>query len=345
MKILRLFLFMMLVPVTIVFSQKANTTVTYEELYDAPYEINKLFVQFQPIYGEVFVTNVNMGFGGEVTYYHKNKLDFRASARLPYYRSMDFERDIALKNIPSNDASIRVFNNPNKFSYFEAGATYHIIDVEKESKSKLPLYSSNYKGSRLASKVLQKAEVPNKKREVIGVRLGGIYFDAATDLTRVVDKQNLKLGTSTGDTLQLGDLPRNFFGNISGPIIYVGGSLSWIKNYAAKPDKTYAVITDDLILTGYADIMISPWMVVQDISMGNLSGGPVQKIDGKQFKTNFMGFRLGIDGKFNREFGWAYGAEFGLRPSVKGRGNYAMIKISFPVYSTNLDYTVEAFGK
>jgi hypothetical protein len=52
-----------------------------------------------------------------------------------------------------------------------------------------------------------------------------------------------------------------------------------------------------------------------------------------------------MDGRFNRMFSWAYGAEVGYRPSLEGRSFYAVFKISFPVFGTNLDYKVESFGK
>jgi hypothetical protein len=58
-----------------------------------------------------------------------------------------------------------------------------------------------------------------------------------------------------------------------------------------------------------------------------------------------LGFRVGMDGRFNRTFSWAYGAEVGYRPSLEGRSFYAVFKISFPVFGTNLDYKVESFGK
>nr|MDQ3393916.1 hypothetical protein [Bacteroidota bacterium] len=57
-------------------SKSDASTITYEEFYDAPYEVNKLFVHFQPLYGELFVTNVNVGFGLEVNYYLTDKFDF-----------------------------------------------------------------------------------------------------------------------------------------------------------------------------------------------------------------------------------------------------------------------------
>ena len=58
-----------------------------------------------------------------------------------------------------------------------------------------------------------------------------------------------------------------------------------------------------------------------------------------------IGFRAGIDGKFNRTLSWSYGGEVGYRPSLSGQGFYALLKVSFPVFSSNLDNKVEAFGK
>ncbi|MFN7329410.1 MAG: hypothetical protein ACK5UP_07885, partial [Bacteroidota bacterium] len=49
--------------------KKEKQAVTYEELYDEPYSVNKLFIGFQPLYGELFATNVNAGYGIEAHYY------------------------------------------------------------------------------------------------------------------------------------------------------------------------------------------------------------------------------------------------------------------------------------
>jgi len=60
---------------------KEKTAVTFEELYDEPYSVNKLFIGFQPFYGEVFATNVTAGFGAEASYYLKDKMDFKGHFR------------------------------------------------------------------------------------------------------------------------------------------------------------------------------------------------------------------------------------------------------------------------
>jgi len=78
--------------------RKDKTAVTYEELYDEPYSINKLFVGFQPLYGEVFATNINAGFGFDAQYFLKDKMNFKAHFRKTYSKTFyDFSRDLAQK--------------------------------------------------------------------------------------------------------------------------------------------------------------------------------------------------------------------------------------------------------
>jgi hypothetical protein len=46
-------------------------------------------------------------------------------------------------------------------------------------------------------------------------------------------------------------------------------------------------------------------------------------------KTRMLGFRAGVEGMFNRDFAWTYGAEFGYKPSIQTRGFYATVKVGF----------------
>src|SRR5262245_7857237 len=107
-----------------VFAQDDKNAVTYEELYDEPYAVNKLFIGFTPVYAELFTTNVNAGFGVNAAYYYQDKADFFAMLRMPYSQSFfDHNRDLAAKN---SDVSIV----PQQFTYLEFGGTYHIKDIE-----------------------------------------------------------------------------------------------------------------------------------------------------------------------------------------------------------------------
>ena len=331
--------------------RKDKTAVTYEELYDEPSSVNKLFVGIQPVYGELFSTNVNAGFGAEAIYYHKDKMNFRAHFRKTYSQQFfDLARDLAVKKSD-------VANLTDVFNYYEVGATYHVRDFEESSKTKMFLYKNSYKGHRWAARVPLNAEIPCKVRKIYGARLGGILWDSSTDLGRALDKQGLTnndLKTAEGVSL-----PRTIFkegreesldvfSNISSKGLYVGGSMTWIKNVAVDFDKFEEGI-DDLIFTVFADILVSPAIDIDHVVY--TSTDPTSPNLGTQtysvspLKTKMLGFRVGMDGRFNRMFSWAYGAEVGYRPSLEGRSFYAMFKISFPVFGTNLDYKVESFGK
>ena len=85
-----------------------DKSVQYETIYDDPYDINKLFLLVQPVYGEVFSTNTNIGFGLGVEYYLKDIIDFQVGFRMPYAMSTDLMRHAADKN---SDA----LNSPKRF--------------------------------------------------------------------------------------------------------------------------------------------------------------------------------------------------------------------------------------
>lgn len=337
---------------------KEDAPVTFEELYDAPYEINKLFVQFQPIYGEMFVTNINAGFGLEASYYFKDKFDVRVSARKTYTKQFDVSRDLSEKNSVFTLDRNGISNIPKVYSYFEVGGTYHIKDFEKDSETTMYLYKKSYKGDKWASRVPKQADIPSKVRKIYGARLGGMLFNTSTDLKRAIDKQGVsfsELVTADGSqnlesfigTSEIADV--SLFGNVNVAGLYVGGSMAWIHNVAVDFDNKYQPGVDDLILTAFFDIMFAPAVTVDDIvytRRDDNTGAPVtQTFLADPINTTKIGFRLGLDGKFNRTLSWGYGAEVGTKPTLKGRGAYALIKISFPIYSTNLNYKVEAFGK
>jgi hypothetical protein len=332
--------------------RKDKAPVTYEELYDEPYSVNKLFVGFQPLYGELFVANVNAGFGAEAAYYLKDKADIHAHFRKTYSRKFfDFTRDQSLSN---NDAD----NVASIYNYFEVGATYHVKDFEESSKTKMFLYKASYKGNRWASRVPLFADVPCKVRKIYGVRVGGLMWQSSTDINRALKKQGLTLADlkTSGDVSlpeqeygTTGELENvDIFTNIKSTSLYLGGSMSWIKNVAVSFDKFEEGI-DDLMFTVFLDIMYSPTIALDDISYTSkdVSGAPTSTdiYLVSPIKTQPLGFRLGIDGRFNRTLSWSYGGEIGFRPGIEGRTFFALFKISFPVYGSNLDYKVESFGK
>ncbi|MFM8833310.1 MAG: hypothetical protein ACKOEV_06715 [Cytophagales bacterium] len=336
----------LVVVITLAQDKKEKQAVTFEELYDEPYSVNKLFIGFQPLYGELFATNVNAGFGIEASYYHKDKFDFKVNFRKTYSSQFfDFNRQAALDNKADG-----LTTRPSIFTYYELGGTYHIKDNDQSGKTKMVLYKKSLRGNRWAASVPLRAEVPCKVRKIIGARLGGIYWASSIDLNHVLKAQELTNASiidqaGNGLPLQLppdpiSGLSKSFsvYGNMLATNAYVGGSLSWFRNVAVSFDK-YEEGIDDGMLTLFFDLIYAPILQLDPVTYQGVDYST------DAIKTTSFGFRAGIDGKFNRTLSWSYGGEIGLRPSVSGQGFYAMFKISFPVFGTNLDYKVESFGK
>ncbi len=331
------------------------SAVTYEEIYDEPYAINKFFLALQPLYGEVFATNVNAGFGMEAQYYYRDLFNVRAHFRKTYTQGFyDMNRDLAAK-VSDVDNRLEIFN------YYEFGGTYHIKDFEKASKAKMFLFKGGQNGSKWspedmrlrnewAATVPLHVEIPCKVRTIYGLRMGGIFWDSSVDINRTLETQNLNsnvLVNSSGAPIPEGN---NLFSNITSRGMYLGGSMTWIRNVAVSFDK-YETGVDDLILTVFFDIQYSPYNRLDDIVFTPKDANGVSIIDQRStyfvspITTNTFGFRAGIDGKFNRSFSWSYGGEIGYRPGLEGQGFFAMIRIGIPVWGTSFNYKVEAFGK
>ena len=308
---------------------KDAKTLTYEVLYDTPYDINKLFVHLQPMYGEFFTTNTTIGWGVKAQYYMKNVADFEAHIRAPYARTFDLTRDAAYKNST-------VDNEARAFTYYELLGTYHIKDEEQDTETKFILYSKRYKGDKWAATVPLHTVIPTKVRRIYGARFGGMAYNSSVDYNRVMEKQGVTLIADEGGEIGSDE---SVYGNMSAIGFYVGGSMTLIKNVAVQPDKIYGTLVSDLIFTTFFDINFTPMVTIDDIYIDGerYSSEPIQK--------SVLGFRAGMEGKFNRKFGMAYSGEIGYRPGLQQEGFFVLAKISFPVFSTQLRYQVESFGK
>ena len=281
------------------------------------------------MYAELFATNITMGWGIKGHYYLKNKADFEAHVRAPFARAFDLTRDAAHKNST-------VDNEARAYSYFELLGTYHIKDFEEDTDTKFILYSKRYKGDKWAATVPLHTIIPTKVRKIIGARAGGMAYQTSVDYNRIMDKQGVTLTNSEGVEISANE---SVYGNMASQGIYIGGSYGIIKNVAVQPDKIYGTLVSDLIFTVFLDVSYAPSIVVDDIYVDGVlySSEPIQQ--------NALGFRSGVEGKFNRKFGMAYSFEIGVRPGIQQSGFFALAKISFPVFATQLRHQVESFGK
>lgn len=306
---------------------KKSNALKYTVTYDDPYDIKKLFIHFQPIVGDIGALNVIGGFGLEANYYHKDKLDFEFSGRTSYGTKFDIVRDAAIKNAINENPIVAYF-------YLDMGGTYHIIDQTKESESKVLLYSKRLKGNEWAATVPKNAVIKNTVREIVGGRAGAMAYSTSTDLSKVFAKQELEVFFNDGTPVD----PRDLYTNVTAYGFYVGGSMSWFKNFAVTFESRWEPNGDDLLMTTYLDVLYSPSITIDDII---IAGEEISLADVKQAP---LGFRAGLKGKFNRQLGWGYGVESGLRPGIEQNGFFFTFKLSFPIFGTKLEQTVEAIN-
>lgn len=306
--------------------QTANANaLKYKIIYDDPNDLRRLFVHFQPIYADLAAINVTGGFGVEADYLHKNLFDITFAARTTYGKRFDISRDAASRN-GINDKS------PVVHFMIDLIGTYHIKDFNKNSKSKVLLYSKRIKGRDWSSTVAKHAVIDSQVRQIIGGRLGVAYYTTTTDLNRALSDQNKELLHSDGSPV----LDDGLYTNVKAFMIGLGGSMSWYRNYSVEFESRWDPAGDDLLITSYFDFLLAPSVIVDNLSIAG------ETINSNPIETTSVGFRAGVSGKFNRNLSWGYGAELGRRPGLKKRGFFFTVKMSFPLYGTKLDQKVAA---
>ena len=193
----------------------------------------------------------------------------------------------------------------------------------KESTSKVLLYSKQLKGTEWASTVARHAEISGNVRTIIGGRLGGKVNSTTANINAILAAQNKDLF----DSNELPLIDENVYSNLQTFVIYAGGSYTWIRNYAVEFSERWDPSGDDQILTTYVDILYAPSINLRDVTLNGetISTGNIEELA--------LGFRGGVNVKFNRKLSWGYGVEAGINPGIKKRGFFLVFKMSFPLYA------------
>lgn len=307
-------------------------SVVFEKLYDEPYDVYKLWLKFQPLYFDMFMANVNAGFGFEAQFIEYEKFDLQLSLRKPYSSSTDVYRKAAELN---ND-----FTTNLQSAYFvEIGGTYHIYDDVKDGIAKIVLrneYNSEKARKRENLKPVEFVKVGAKVREIVGARAGFMTYSTTVNISDVAQRQNLESFQGSDGTVITDFVGNRLYGNMSAIGFYVGGSYSQFRNVIIKPEN-YSNLGNDILITAYADLIIMPSFDFSNVFIGD------ENFDISNINTNPVGFRVGLEGKFNKKFTYSYGFEAGIRPTVSKRGTFLLFKVSFPVFATSLKMEKEAF--
>jgi hypothetical protein len=306
----------------------SKSDVEYELMYDEPYDLQKMWLQFIPLYSDYFSTNLNLGYGIQGNYLLKEKFTFRLHYRHSFGKGTDFARGAGEKNRTNS-------NQLRGAQYLEAGFTYHIRDQAQAGTSRMVIYSRRYTYEKWAATVPEHILIPAKVREILGARLGGYYWNSSINLSDVLVKQKVSLvlpdpQDPKADPDTLDPRTQKLYTNIQSAGIYLGTSWTSIRNVAIKPKK-YDSHVNDVILTLYADLLFAPLLSLENIRFRDPLTRTESIFDSSPVKLSKLGFRLGIEGLYNREFGWSWGGELGYRPSIQGRSFYAMAKVGFAI--------------
>ena len=299
-------------------------TTQREVIYDQPEKIRRIFLGLHPIYTDVFSNGVNAGFGIDAYYLPKTgKFDVRASFRKPYSsRFFDQTRDNMNKTSNTLNPSVG-------FVFAEVGATWHLKDETKTISGRISVISKNGQKKESWARATQ-VIVPFRQRTITGVRAGFQAWRSAVDVTKVLDKQGSRnADLALPEQIQGDDgnfLPFNVFSNIYSRALYAGYSFTRIRNHSVVFDG-YETAIQDGIVTVYADLMVAPWLKLDDVEYGFASYS-LEKVNLRR-----AGLRAGVELRSNKKFGWGYGAELGWRPAPQGSTGYLLVRLSIPVFA------------
>ena len=305
----------------------AQDTLGTRIIYDRPNYIRYLFAGVQPFYGEYFSTSSNAGWGLDAHYLPDHKADYRLQFRRPYAESLlDVSRENAAKNSKTE-------NTPTGFYYLEASVNIHFRDVERKGHAKVILYNAALTKNAWSATVPRKVKIPSKVRKIYGFRAGAIQWRSTMDVSTILERQGLSnadifLPEIYRDALGR-DIPLRGFSSMTANTFYLGTGVTTIRNVAVEFNH-FENTLDDGILVLYADLMYSPALKIDPVLYLN-TPYPVNKVS-----FSSLGFRAGLDGKFNRHFGWGFGAEAGVRPGPTKQGFFANVKVTVPMFGSFL---------
>lgn len=324
-----------------------SSSVNYKVLYDDPKDLNQLWIHVQPVTVDAGQMNSMIGSGLELNYMPIPRLDFRLGLRGNFFDNMDLQRAAAIRNAgittqesKREEGRMVLTNSFSRFYNAEIGASYTFKDVERKSTAKVILLESAVPGHTAMPEVI---EIDCKARHVWAARLGMQYNTSTVSLERAVDQQDVSIkgdkgtliskgGTSTVNGFKTSGNRNELFSSFMAAGVQAGASFQVIKNMSLKTEKQ-GVISNNSILTVYADVLFSPITQLDNISARKVGSGATEVFDTNPIKINSLGGRVGVDMRFNQNAFLSYGAEVGYRPSIQGQGMYLVAKLGIPVFS------------
>ena len=324
-----------------------SSSVNYKVLDDNPKDLNTLWVHVQPITVDAIGMNIVVGSGLEFNYNPIPKWDFRAGFRGNFINTMDLQRNaathsggITTQESKREQGQLIITNTFSRFYNVDLGASYAISDKEKKGTTKVVLLESAEQGVSAMPEII---EIDCKVRHIWSARLGLQSMATTVSLQKAMDKQDVSLkgdkgtvlsssGTTTSNGFKTATNHNEVFSNFFSTGFNVGGSLQLVKNVSIKTEKQ-GVLSNNSILTVYADVLMAPWTKIEDINTRKVGDGTEETFDASPIKLNQIGGRIGMDMRFNQSAYLSYGIEAGVKPSIQGQGLYLVAKLGIPVFS------------
>ena len=321
-------------PASAQFGGSSNNVVNYKVTNDEPYGLNKLWLHFQPMVADVFMTNLTLGYGIQADFLLSDKIFLRGSYRGAYGNLGDLAKNSAERNgsLLFNDTKLPITTSFFSYTNVELGGTYHIRDDEVQGNTKITLTSK--RRSSMQYENVDYIIVTSKVRKTKGVRAGLIGYSSTFNLSEAYEKQDVRTASAstslTNYSLDLNDVDNRLYSNVAAYGLYVGGSYSVIRNVSIKADR-YGDLANNIFFDAYFDISVAPYLRITDPEAQLLGTTDMVKVDASNLKVNYVGWRAGFDIKYNQDRYWAFGGEMGMRPGIRGRAFYVCAKIGLPV--------------
>ena len=328
-------------------SSYPSQAVSYKVLQDDPADLNNLWIHVQPLTVDVMQMNAAVGSGLEARYLPIPKLELQGGVRGNFINSFDFQRNSAMQgaSITTQESKreqgkMVITNSFSRFYNVEIGGFYHILDDLKDGSSKIILSDQAVPEKISFPDVI---DVNAKTRHILGARLGFSSLGTTVSVRNALKDQNVTVkgdqrtilssaGTSSATGFKTTYNSNSLFSSFHSTGFYIGAGFQRIKNLSIKTDKQ-GIVTNNSILSLYADLIFNPWTNLASIQAQQVSGAGKENFDLSPVSLNKIGGRAGFEIRYNQASFISVGAEIGYRPSIQGQGFYGLFKLSIPTFS------------
>ncbi len=328
-------------------SSYPSQAVSYKVLQDDPADLNNLWIHVQPLTVDVMQMNAVVGSGVEARYLPIPKLELQGGVRGNFINSFDFQRNSAMQgaSITTQESKreqgkMVITNSFSRFYNVEIGGFYHILDDLKDGSSKLILTDQAVPDKISFPDVI---DVNAKTRHILGARLGFSSLGTTVSVKNALNDQNVTVkgdqgtilsaaGTSSATGFKTAYNNNSLYSSFHSTGFYIGAGFQRIKNLSIKTDKQ-GIVSNNSILSLYADLMFNPWTNLASIQAQQVSGAVKENFDLSPVALNKIGGRAGFEIRYNQASFISVGAEIGYRPAIQGQGFYGLFKLSIPTFS------------